>query len=214
MAITFLIGLPCSGKSTYLSHLRDAEIIDDPTSYDEVIKTIENTKSKDIWISDAHFCNSKILDLADTKLLERFWTKHNFDRIYFENNPSKCLDNLRLRVSTDDNRKVENFIKSYSKIYEPNKWFKVIKVGELPKEKKLKNKKLKYSELTDLDKECKFSIEEFTSCVLCGGFTNYDGFGYYGLADSKSNIFVGFTVNEINFNKGKYGFTHVYWYNK
>jgi hypothetical protein len=56
------------------------------------------------------------------------------------------------------------------------------------------------------------TMEHFKGNVECGGFIDYDGYGYYSDGKKKSNI----TVYPSDIVSGQYrdDFTHVVWYNR
>jgi uridine kinase len=126
--LTFIIGLPCSGKTTFLKGIKESCLkIDDPIDFktdvkDKIIKYISKSNlfscKKDIYISDCNLCNDDILIKAITRI-EDINMNFNFKYIYFENNVDKCLINLKKRKEKGDNREVENYIKQLSKIYTP-----------------------------------------------------------------------------------------------
>lgn len=126
--LTFIIGLPCSGKSTFLKGISDSCLkIDDPVNFDtdvkdKIIKYISKSNwgfcKKEIYISDCNFCIDDVLIKAISKI-EDISMDFNFKYIYFENNVDKCLINLKKRKDEGDNREVENYIKQLSKIYTP-----------------------------------------------------------------------------------------------
>ena len=57
-----------------------------------------------------------------------------------------------------------------------------------------------------------FTLKHFVGNCECGGFINYDGFGYYATKTEQSNI----EVYPSDIKKGIYrtDFTHVKWYNR
>lgn len=91
--INFLIGLPCSGKSTFLSKLKDLLIIDDLKDLELVLICLRSSSYKTIWISGPYFCDSEVLDMAISKLKENF--DFDYELFYFENNLEKCLKKFR-----------------------------------------------------------------------------------------------------------------------
>lgn len=93
MKITFIIGLPGSGKSTFIKQYEnDAVIIDDPKKKD--IVNIQETE----WliISDPNFCNKQTLNNAK-KYLENKFSNLYFEYIYFENDVENCINNINHR---------------------------------------------------------------------------------------------------------------------
>lgn len=79
----------------------------------------------------------------------------------------------------------------------------------------LKFKKLKQ---TDFELESHDNIgdlmtfEEFKENVECGGFIDYDGFGYYATSDKQSDIII--SPSDIKAEIHRDDFTHVKWYNR
>lgn len=110
--IVLVIGLPGSGKTHYLSSLSDDQWlkIDDPM--ENITLPISE---KNIAIADVNFIFPDVLEKAKQKLVD-FYGDVVIDYVYFENNPDKCLNNAKHR---NDGRKVENFIKSFHKYYNP-----------------------------------------------------------------------------------------------
>ncbi len=114
MKITFVVGLPCSGKTYFLQQQKNSLIIDDPTNFSDVVKQISDTEHKNIFIADCNFCIKETLHKAIT-LLENFFSFEK-DFVFFGNNPQKCLTLMKVR---NDGRQVEQYIKHLSKIYCP-----------------------------------------------------------------------------------------------
>lgn len=110
-----IAGLPCSGKTflaKQLSEELDLILIDDPKNidiYNYISNLIDNNQG--FVISDPNFIFSNIRNKLNN-FLKGF--NINIEWIYFENNPEQCLKNIPLR---NDGRKVEQFIKSFSKQY-------------------------------------------------------------------------------------------------
>lgn len=114
MKVIFVVGLPGSGKTHLAKELakNGYELFDDvgtETAKEDVINCLKD--GKDCIIVDPHFCSIGAREAAQ-KIAEKFSADINW--IFFENNPEACLKNIMLR---DDGRKVENFIKSLSKVY-------------------------------------------------------------------------------------------------
>jgi len=132
--LTFIIGLPCSGKTTFLKGISNSCLkIDDPIDFnkdvkEKILKYISKLNwsfhKKEIYISDCNFCIDDVLINAITKI-EDININFNFKYIYFENNVDKCLINLKKRTDKGDNRKVENYIKQLSKIYKPVNYIEI-----------------------------------------------------------------------------------------
>lgn len=115
MKITFIIGLPCSGK-TWLANKLSLGIIPIVDDFDCLNKNfIVNLKNGYIF-THPWLCVSRILNE------EIIWANNNFDNpilelIYFENNPNKCLKNLEYRMKNGDRRNVELSIKTLTSQY-------------------------------------------------------------------------------------------------
>ncbi len=57
------------------------------------------------------------------------------------------------------------------------------------------------------------TYEEFMSCVACGGFTDYDGYGYYSNGKMMYETFSFY--KPLNKQKAaETGYTHIAWFNK
>ena len=111
--IIVLIGLPCSGKTTFLKNLKSYEIYDDfiSTIYNgELFEALEDPNKKKICVADPRLCNYDTFK----KYIKIFENKHNVLLILFENNPVKCLKNLQTR---DTQKNVTKEIKFLSEIY-------------------------------------------------------------------------------------------------
>jgi hypothetical protein len=110
--IIIIIGLPCSGKTTFLKTLKTYEI------YDDFISTIHNGKllsaiedpTRKICIADPRLCKYDIFE----RYIRTFTSHHNVLLLLFENNPVKCLNNLQTRISA---RNVTSEINYFSSIY-------------------------------------------------------------------------------------------------
>lgn len=62
------------------------------------------------------------------------------------------------------------------------------------------------------DKSCLMTIEEWTNCVECGAFIDYDGFGHPSdgvYEDSSVEIYPSERLRNIT-----PGATHIMWYNR
>jgi GTPase SAR1 family protein len=117
--IIILIGLPCSGKTTFLKSLKTYEIYDDfiSTIYDgELFEAIEDPNKK-ICIADPRLCRYETFE----RYIKIFEGKHNILLILFENNAVKCLKNLESRTTA---KNVTTEIEFFSKIYNIYKYKK------------------------------------------------------------------------------------------
>jgi hypothetical protein len=112
--IVLVVGLPGSGKTFFAhEHFPDALIIDDPRDRESDLPSHDDFET--LVITDPHLCRDEILKTAITILSVRY----RVDRIavtFFENDPVKAKANVKLR---NDGRKVEWFIDTLTKIYEP-----------------------------------------------------------------------------------------------
>ena len=80
-----IIGLPGSGKSTFINSLGKVEWIDDWGDW----------KKEAQWnaLSSIDFCIKDQLEIFQNQILQEF-TNVNFKYTYFENSPHKCVRNI------------------------------------------------------------------------------------------------------------------------
>lgn len=73
-------------------------------------------------------------------------------------------------------------------------------------------KEIKMRDLPDYGDH--MTLEEWISNVKCGGFIDYDGFGYLATETQESNIVI--HPSDLQYMEGLFDpkFTHVMWYNK
>jgi hypothetical protein len=118
MEILFIVGLPTSGKTHLANQINEDNgskyvIVDDPTNFNtQILPLIQ--EGKDIIVTDPHLCLEKNRVSAINKIKE-INSEYKIDWIFFENNPYRCLSNMRYR---NDKRKVENYIKQVSNSYD------------------------------------------------------------------------------------------------
>lgn len=124
--VTLLVGLPGSGKTTVGNFFIEKHntigkgiFIDDIGVLTQDAKSYLLNIDKEIdyiIISDVYFCKEKVLQAAKNLIIEIF-PNVEVEILYFENNPEKCLYNVKERGKNGDNRKVEGLIKLLSKEY-------------------------------------------------------------------------------------------------
>lgn len=111
--ITIIIGLPGSGKTTYIlqnyENIKKENIFDDyhETSpefegsayYPKLCNSLKN--DEDVIISDIIYCKKEKLDLIVRKineLIKQLGVNAKIECLYFENNPEACKDNVKNRI--------------------------------------------------------------------------------------------------------------------
>ena len=78
-----------------------------------------------------------------------------------------------------------------------------------------KYKRLKQTPTVEYGKEWRgdiFTLEKFIELVNDGGFTNFDGYGYYATEDAKSDVYI--YPSDIREKIYRSDFTHIIWFNK
>lgn len=118
-----IVGLPGSGKTKVandLCHLHtmisnNVIVVDDIKSLDQLPAPDECDL---LIITDPYFCITSTRKTADAFLKLRYGGE--VDWRFFPNEPEKCLLNVEHRA---DGRKVFEFIKQLSKVYEPETVF-------------------------------------------------------------------------------------------
>lgn len=78
---------------------------------------------------------------------------------------------------------------------------------------------IKFTPFSELDRECLMPLADFVECCECGGFTSYDGFGFFATACEMSDRSVDPDEIREAAHAGGYQapdtrFTHVVWYNR
>lgn len=87
-----VVGLPGSGKTTFLKSV-DGAVFDDCVNFTRVKSKI---KEDIIYIAHPMLCLKKHLDSLVVDIMDKYPdSKINF--IYFENNPKKCIKNIKNR---------------------------------------------------------------------------------------------------------------------
>ena len=113
--IIIIIGLPCSGKTTFLKTLKSYEVYDDfiSTIYNGSLLSAIEDNTKKICISDPRLCKFEIFE----RYIKTFTSNHNVLLLLFENNPVKCLSNLESRTTARNVTKEINYFSSIYNIY-------------------------------------------------------------------------------------------------
>ena len=119
MKLTFLVGLPGSGK-TWLGQrmaVEDALFVDDLSKLgglDYLSDFLSTIPDQDVVIADIFLCESPYREKVQTIIasygLEVEW-------IFFENNLVKCMHNLAFRWKQGDKREVRAITRKLSKTY-------------------------------------------------------------------------------------------------
>lgn len=117
MIAILIIGLPCSGKSTFARKF-NCEIIDDFRDHVDLLNKLEFcAKNKtNLVICDINFCITEIR--RKTKEILGNYGYLDILEFFYENDIEKCLNNLTYRKDLGDLREVEGAIRGYSKLYE------------------------------------------------------------------------------------------------
>lgn len=115
-----VVGLPASGKSTFLQTITGSSdiILDDFVTPDQVREALKTGER--IILSDPMFC----LDTIRNAVIKLFKEESpiELEIIYFENNKEKALKNASLRPF----KKVDRLIENLSKEYRPERVDKLI----------------------------------------------------------------------------------------
>lgn len=123
MKIIFVIGLPASGKTTFVynTKLNSDLFVDDPTDIRQVFEVCDKARNKNVnvYIADPKFCVCNILRSAIETLKDKY-SDADLEFVYFDNNPQQCVVNAKNRMHSQPEKKVENFIWQLSELYRPN----------------------------------------------------------------------------------------------
>jgi hypothetical protein len=113
--ITLLVGLPCSGKTYYGKSLGHPFVDDVSVSGAGVLKKLLG--EPEIVVSDVFLCRKYDREFA-TRWLKEVAPDYELKWVFFENNPEKCLANMKCRMQSGDVRQVATMITQLSKQYE------------------------------------------------------------------------------------------------
>lgn len=119
MKITFIVGLPGSGKTHLGNQLLDLQggvFLDDISTLNQ----IKESMGQDIIISDVFLCRKKERDKATrmiNKIAKEAGFQYDIEWVFFENNPEQCLKNVEYREKQGDKRRVTDFINAMSLEY-------------------------------------------------------------------------------------------------
>lgn len=131
---TFLIGLPGSGKTTYLAQRKeffgDALICDDYRKsggsefaqslyYEDLIEALSG--GRDVVIADIAYCRKERLEEAVAEvrqLARRLGIRLKVEYLYFENDPEACKENILRRGRAKRVARELAFVDRTSSVYE------------------------------------------------------------------------------------------------
>ena len=123
MKIIFVIGLPASGKTTFVCNTKHSLdlFVDDPTDINRVFEICNKAAAENVnvYIADPKFCVCNILRSAVEALSDKY-SDADIEFVYFDNNPQQCAVNAKNRMHAQPEKKVENFIWQLSAQYKPN----------------------------------------------------------------------------------------------
>jgi GTPase SAR1 family protein len=122
--IIIIIGLPCSGKTTFLNTLKSYEIYDDFISdiHDGKLLTAIEDRTKKICVADPRLCKFEIFE----RYIRTFTSDHNILLLLFENNPVKCINNLQNRTTHTNVTKEINYLSSIYNIHKYKRYPHII----------------------------------------------------------------------------------------
>jgi len=116
--VILYVGLPGSGKTTFLLSKKDGYFIDDFCVNSNKIEDFKLTKYNKLYIADPMLCSVK-KEIVENKIKELLKSDNiQFEWFFYENDVDACINNVKSR---SDGRQVsENFIMRLSMQYEEN----------------------------------------------------------------------------------------------
>lgn len=115
--VTFIVGLPGSGKSHLVSEMvkvENAVVFDDKYKPIDCLTAI--SQGVNVIVADPLLCPAKDQQSV-AKSLRNLYENLNVHWIYFENDPEACLANVERRAAKGDLREVRTAIRLLSKHY-------------------------------------------------------------------------------------------------
>jgi hypothetical protein len=137
MKITFLVGLPGSGKTHYGNQICDSGVgvyLDDISVMDDPLDSIKTYMGwPHILISDVFLCREQEREKAVRtvqKIAAAEGCEYDLEWVFFENNPDQCLKNVAHRAKQGDTRPVAGLIRDLTKEYKIPEGVEVRKIWD------------------------------------------------------------------------------------
>lgn len=141
MKVIFIVGLPCSGKTTLakkLASVSNAILLDDASKlFDKEQMKIKiligNQENRDVIFTDVYLCKEETRQRAE-EWIKSLNLSIEIKYIFFENDKDKCLLNMKHRMDQGDTREVKGSINMFSKLYKIPEGYEAKKIWQ-PEEK-------------------------------------------------------------------------------